>query len=122
MFSLKTMILTGIGSGMFHAPNNSTVIGSAPHEHRGVESGTLATMHNIGMVIGVAVSGALFSSSQSEAMNMFASQYVSDSLLKSSVFVYALHITFLAAVIVALIAIVASRKGKSKQRRYGIRK
>ncbi len=113
-YIIVSMILTGIGSGLFQTPNNSAVMGSASQEHRGVASGTLATMRNIGMVMGVAVSGALFSSSQNNAMAIFASQGMTDSLQKGNAFIYALHITFTAAVIVSFMAVIASFvKGRS---------
>lgn len=54
--------LLGLGMGLFQAPNNSIIMGSLPKEQLGIAAGTLGTMRNMGMVIGVAVSGAVFSS------------------------------------------------------------
>lgn len=53
--------LLGLGMGLFQAPNNSIIMGSLPKEQLGIAAGTLGTMRNMGMVIGVAVSGAVFS-------------------------------------------------------------
>jgi hypothetical protein len=44
---------------MFQSPNNSTAMGNAPNPHLGVASGVLATMRNVGMVLGVATAGAV---------------------------------------------------------------
>ena len=55
------LALLGLGMGLFQAPNNSIIMGSLPKEKLGIAAGTLGTMRNMGMVIGVAVSGAVFS-------------------------------------------------------------
>jgi EmrB/QacA subfamily drug resistance transporter len=51
--------LFGLGTGLFQSPNNSTVMGNAPRPHLGVASGILATMRNMGMVLGIATAGAV---------------------------------------------------------------
>jgi len=53
------LALFGFGTGIFQSPNNSAVMGSAPRPYLGVASGILATMRNVGMVLGVAISGAV---------------------------------------------------------------
>jgi EmrB/QacA subfamily drug resistance transporter len=56
------LALLGLGMGLFQAPNNSIIMGALPKEKIGIAAGTLGTMRNMGMVIGIAVSGAVFSS------------------------------------------------------------
>ncbi|HHW10428.1 MAG TPA: MFS transporter [Firmicutes bacterium] len=56
------LAIVGLGSGLFQAPNNSAIMGSVPKDRLGLASGMLATMRNVGMVLGVAVSAAVFSS------------------------------------------------------------
>ncbi|MDL5504152.1 MAG: MFS transporter, partial [Candidatus Methanoperedens sp.] len=51
----------GLGMGLFQPPNNSIIMGSLPKEQLGIAAGVMGTMRNMGMVIGVAVSGAVFS-------------------------------------------------------------
>jgi hypothetical protein len=46
--------------GIFVAPNNSTMMGSAPKNRVGIAAGVLATARYIGMIFGVGVSGAIF--------------------------------------------------------------
>jgi len=53
------LALFGLGTSMFQSPNNSTVMGNAPKPHLGIASGILATMRNVGMVMGIAVAGAV---------------------------------------------------------------
>ena len=52
---------TGVGTGVFIAPNNSALLGAAPPERRGVASGVLAEARNVGMVVGVGIAGAVMS-------------------------------------------------------------
>ncbi len=49
----------GLGSGLFQSPNTSAIMGSVPRDRLGVASGLQATMRNVGMVLGVALAGAI---------------------------------------------------------------
>ncbi len=53
------LALAGAGAGLFQSPNNSAVMGSVPPPHLGIASGILAAMRNVGMVLGIAVAGAV---------------------------------------------------------------
>lgn len=50
----------GLGIGIFVSPNNSALMGAAPRHRQGIASGVLATARNLGMVLGVGLSGAVF--------------------------------------------------------------
>jgi EmrB/QacA subfamily drug resistance transporter len=50
----------GLGTGVFISPNNSALMGSAPRERQGIAAGILATTRNFGMVLGVGLAGAIF--------------------------------------------------------------
>ena len=52
----------GVGIGLFTPPNTSAVMGGAPGERRGIAGATLATMKNVGMVVGEALSAMILSS------------------------------------------------------------
>lgn len=108
LYIIVSMIVMGIGFGMFQTPNNSSIMGNVPPENRGTAAGTLGTMRNIGMALGVATSGALFSFYQNKGITKYSSQGLSGSILQSSSFIYALHLTFLASAIVSLVAMIAS--------------
>ncbi|WP_437665226.1 MFS transporter [Sorangium sp. So ce1182] len=57
---LAALGLVGLGSGLFTSPNNSRILGAAPREQLGTAAGLLAEARNVGMLCGVAVSGAMF--------------------------------------------------------------
>jgi EmrB/QacA subfamily drug resistance transporter len=54
------LALTGLGTGVFVSPNTSALLGSAPLHRRGIASGILAEARNVGMVLGVGLAGAVF--------------------------------------------------------------
>jgi sugar phosphate permease len=52
--------VTGLGTGMFVAPNGSALMGDAPKNRQGIASGVLALARNVGMVLGIGLAGAIF--------------------------------------------------------------
>lgn len=59
--------LIGIGVGLFTSPNNSALMGAAPRAQQGIAAAMLAAARNVGMVIGIAVAGAVFTTMGSSA-------------------------------------------------------
>jgi EmrB/QacA subfamily drug resistance transporter len=57
-----SLLVIGLGVGVFIAPNTSALMGSAPKNRQGVAAGTLATARNVGMVLGVGMAAAVFTS------------------------------------------------------------
>ena len=49
------LVLSGIGQGMFSAPNTSAIMSSVPAEHRGAASGMRATFQNSGTALSIGV-------------------------------------------------------------------
>jgi EmrB/QacA subfamily drug resistance transporter len=52
--------VVGLGIGLFVSPNNSALMGAAPRQRQGIAAGILATARNVGMVLGVGLAGAVF--------------------------------------------------------------
>ncbi len=57
---MLSLAVVGLGTGAFISPNNSALMGAAPRERQGIAAGILATARNFGMVLGVGISGAIF--------------------------------------------------------------
>lgn len=55
------LILLGMGQALFLSPNSSSVLGSMGLRTSGTAAALLATARNLGMMLGVAISGLLFS-------------------------------------------------------------
>ncbi|MNY31289.1 Major Facilitator Superfamily protein [compost metagenome] len=58
---LLGLAVVGLGTGIFISPNNSSLMGAAPKDDQGLAGGVLATSRNVGMVLGVGLAGAVFS-------------------------------------------------------------
>ena len=69
MSILWRIALAGIGIAIYVSPNNTAIMSYVPMDRRGVASGAVATARNIGMVIGVALAGLIFTSSFSALTN-----------------------------------------------------
>ena len=57
------MALAGMGTALFISPNNTAIMGAVPWDRRGIAAGANATARNLGMVMGVALASAIFTSS-----------------------------------------------------------
>ena len=55
-----TLAVVGLGTGTFISPNNSALMGAAPRHRQGVAAAVLAEARNVGMVLGVGMAGAIF--------------------------------------------------------------
>jgi len=54
------LVVAGTGTGMFISPNTSALMGAAPRDRQGIASGVLATARNFGMVLGIGLAAAIF--------------------------------------------------------------
>lgn len=61
---VPVLILSGLGVGAFQAPNNSIIMGGAPRNRLGTASALIATLRQVGLSLGMAVAGAVFTSRQ----------------------------------------------------------
>lgn len=116
LFMITGLTTVGLGIGLFQTPNNSAIMGAVPNSKRGIASGMLATMRNIGMVLGVAISGALFTSSHDWLKNMGRSKGFSGAGLEETAFMGALHITYMVGALFSFLGVVTSLiKGSTRK-------
>lgn len=54
------LVLAGTGTALFVSPNSTAAMGAIPANRRGIASAAVATARNLGMVMGVAVAGLIF--------------------------------------------------------------
>ncbi len=64
---LWRMALCGAGFGFFQAPNNRTMLGSAPRERAGAAGGMLATARLTGMTVGASIAALVFRAAPADA-------------------------------------------------------
>lgn len=60
LFAGLALALAGLGTGTFISPNTSALMGSAPKQRQGIASGVQAAARNVGMVLGIGLAGAIF--------------------------------------------------------------
>ena len=66
---LWRIALAGIGTALYISPNNTAIMSCVPLSRRGIASGAVATARNLGMVIGIALAGLIFTTSFSSLTN-----------------------------------------------------
>jgi len=54
------LALVGVGAGLFTAPNNSALMGSAPQKLRGVAGAILAAARTVGFASGITLAGLIY--------------------------------------------------------------
>lgn len=98
---VAALALVGLGTGLFLTPNNTAIMSSVPKDQVGIGSGMIATMRSLGQVMGIAVSGAVFTTRMAHySMLMETTQ--------ENVFTLAQHDAYLMAFVFALCGITAS--------------
>lgn len=92
---LLGLTLVGLGMGMFTPPNNSSVMGTAPHEHVGVAGGILNMSRSLGMSMGVAIAGTLYNTD-------FSNFQIKHSLIQARVLSF--HVGFEGMAVMGIVA------------------
>lgn len=59
---LPALVLAGLGMGMFQSPNNSSIMGAVPKDRLGTASAMIATSRQVGISLGTALAGTVYSS------------------------------------------------------------
>jgi MFS family permease len=99
------LMIVGVGTGMFQSPNNSAVMGSVPPWHLGIASGTLAAMRNVGMVLGIAVAGAVLYKFAPTAGSLHPGYFNPDEVQE---FLSGLRWAYISGAVIGLIAALTS--------------
>ncbi len=100
------LALAGIGMAVFIPPNSTTAMSFVPPRRRGIASATVAAARNLGMVLGVAVSGAVFNSSFQQLSGGIRLRLYRPSL--EPVFMAAFHVAMLVGTAIAVIGVIIS--------------
>jgi len=106
------LAVMGLAMSLFQSPNNSAVLGSVPKAKLGVSGGIVATVRNIGMVLGIALSVSIFSSREAA--------YLAQGATTAGAFMHGFKIAmFTAAVICAGGAVMSLVRGKRPEESKG---
>jgi EmrB/QacA subfamily drug resistance transporter len=100
------LMVVGLGAGIFVSPNTSALMGSAPRHRQGIAAATMATARNLGMVLGVGIAGATFTTVLSRAPARSAALLIA-----------AVDVGFLVAVGAGALGVLATAAGGSDDRK-----
>ena len=73
---LVYLALMGLSLGMFQSPNNSCIMGTVPRNKLGAANGITQLVKNLGMVIGIAFTVALFTAFVGKGAESYAANFV----------------------------------------------
>jgi len=102
---MLSLAVVGFGTGIFISPNNSALMGSAPKGRQGIAAGILATARNFGMVLGVGIAGAVFTTVLTKAgvnMNQAGGFGQNEAVYQ------ALELSFLIAALITVLGVFTS--------------
>jgi EmrB/QacA subfamily drug resistance transporter len=102
------LVVLGLGMGLFQSPNNSAVMSSAPPTRRGIASAVLGTMRNLGTMLGIGITGAVFVSFM--PFNAFLQLALTGETTQSGVdaVIAAFRICYWAATLFAVLGVITS--------------
>ena len=113
------LVICGFGIGFFQTPNNSAIMGAVASCHKCIASSMLATMRNLGMVLGAAFSALIFSSRLKSLMTALVDSGLSKNEIADIAYPGAVQAAFIFAGILAAIAVITSLvRGRQEKPEY----
>ena len=105
--------LAGIGTALFLPPNSAAAFSAVPPASRGVASATVAAARNLGMVMGVAIAGAIFNSVFYRLSNGYSLKEYQPAL--EGIFMDSFHFVMLGGGFIAILGmVIAFLRGPEK--------
>ena len=95
----------GIGVGIFDAPTHSYIMGSVPGNYMGTASAMISTSRRLGLAIGTALAGTIFSARQFYYEHLLTSTVPDSTMLHKLSIVGSFQDTLLLALIISVIGI-----------------
>ena len=110
---VASLVVTGLGQGMFLSPNTRAIMTSVPAAEQGLASGVFATGRVVGQSLSVALSGAVFSSLGGAAAGTLLAarpRHLPPEQLGAlgQTFVHALETAFLVCAAIAAVGVVTA--------------
>jgi EmrB/QacA subfamily drug resistance transporter len=93
--------LTGLGNGIFQAPNNALVMGSVPPKELGIAGGINALARNLGMVFGISLATTVLFSAMSHTAGQTVTSVVPGH---PEIFIAGMHVAFMVSFGICLVA------------------
>jgi EmrB/QacA subfamily drug resistance transporter len=120
-FLIPVLFLLGIGIGSFHPSNNSIVMSAVKRDRLGTASALIATLRQVGIAVGMAVTGTLFSARLLVHKTMLYQEGISEASAESLSIPPAFHDTLIFGIclqsIVFVLCFVRGNRGKGPMSR-----
>ena len=117
-FLIPVLLLLGIGIGSFHPSNNSIVMGAVARDRLGTASALIATLRQVGIAAGMAVTGTFFSARLIVHKSMLHQEGLSAASVESLSIPQAFHDALILAIclqcIVFVLCFVRGKKASSR--------
>jgi EmrB/QacA subfamily drug resistance transporter len=97
--------LLGLGMGTFMSPNNNALMGSVTRDQVGLAAGTMASVRNLGNVVGVAIAGTVLTNRAAFHLPELAAAGLSGALLESRSLIAGVQDAFVVAALIAAMAL-----------------
>jgi MFS family permease len=96
------MVLLGVGSGFFNAPNQAAIVGSVPRGYRGFATGMVQTLFGAGSLLGISLGGVLLTVAYRHYSGL---RDVAPSAEVPGAFVGSMNVTFVVCLAVTALAL-----------------
>jgi EmrB/QacA subfamily drug resistance transporter len=97
-FLIPVLLLLGVGIGGFHPSNNSIIMGAVKRDRLGTASALIATLRQVGIAVGMAVTGTFFSARLLVHKTMLYHEVLSKASVESLSIPPAFHDTLILAI------------------------
>ncbi|MCP4752564.1 MAG: MFS transporter [Proteobacteria bacterium] len=115
---VPALALAGLGMGMFQSPNNSSIMGSVAKDRLGTASAMIATFRQVGISLGMALAGTIYSAQLVFHQNQLSRDGVPAALANrkaiSLSFSDSFVISTLMMISVVVLSLMTRQAGKSK--------
>jgi EmrB/QacA subfamily drug resistance transporter len=116
---IPVLILLGIGVGSFQPPNNSTIMGAVARERLGSASALIATQRQVGISLGMALAGAIFSERRLIYLNRLSQEGSGETDALRQSIPPAFHDVLLMSVILGSGAVILALLSIAREKRIG---
>lgn len=100
--------LLGLGMGTFNSPNNSAIMGAVTRDKIGLAAGIMASMRNVGNVVGVAIAGTVLTVQAAIYGGEMAAAGLTGAARESRALIFGIQDAFLVATGIAALAVAVS--------------
>ena len=113
---IPALSLAGLGMGLFQSPNNSSIMGAVSPERLGTASAMIAASRQVGISIGMALSGTIYSSRFLYHQGELARQGLSGAIVERQAVTLSFRDAFLVSAILMVSVVILSLMTRSQKR------